>query len=181
MDSSHQRGILWGVALLLVLGIPFNFLMLAFDDRRGDSNEYPSDSDQAAIDFFHANRQDFEKIRSLVESHPFIFLAREKGGDESPPGAFRDAPEVRDELLRLMQALRLSWINGTESTWGIRLTFRSTGMAMAGTSKSFYHSGQAPPKNVVPSTESFISKTPGSSSAFRLVEPGWYLRLDWGG
>lgn len=154
--------------------------MLAFEDKTGTQNAYPSDSDQAAVDFFHAHREDFEKVRSLVERHPFIGMD-DGGNDASPPDAFRDAPEAKAELLQLMQTLRLPWINGTQSDWGIRLTFRSTGMVMAGTNKSFYYSGKPPPKNVVTSTEGFTPNTTDSSSVFRPIGSGWYLRLDWGG
>lgn len=181
MDFYHRRAALGGLGLLLLLSVPCAIIMLAFDDRTRPGSAYPSDSDAAAIDFFHAHRQDFEKMRSLIEGHPFIYLAAESGRDESPPGAFRDVTQTRKELLRLMETLRLQAINGTQSSWGIRLILRSAGMVMAGSNKSFHYSGKTPPKNLVPSTEGFVPNTPDSSGVCRPIESGWYLQFDWGG
>lgn len=100
--------------------------------------------------------------------------------ESMPPNAFIKSPEVKAELLKLMDDLQLQWINGVESDWGIRLTFLSEGMVMGGSTKSFFYS-KAVPKNLVPSTEAFVPNTPESSSVFRKIDGDWYLQFAWGG
>lgn len=145
----------------------------------GRKSAYPSDSDQEAISFFQSHKTEFERLRVLIEQTPFMLLNAERK-EAIPPDALLRSPEVKTEMLQLMSNLRLKWINGLQSDWGIRLTFLSSGMAMGGTTKSFFYSKQKP-KNIVPSTEGFTPNTTDSSSVFRPIESDWYLQFEWGG
>ena len=162
-------------SIQVVLG--FLLLVLNACERRS-RHDYPSDSDQSALSFFDTHKGEFEKLRVLIEKHPFIYVNTERK-DVSPPGALNDAV-AKSEILKLLSDLKLESANGTQSSWGVRLTFTSSGMAVGSTTKSFFYSKVAP-KNLVPSTEGFVPNTTESSSVFRKIDDNWYLQFEWGG
>jgi hypothetical protein len=147
--------------------------------REASPTTFPSYSDDSAIVFWRENKAKFDEVKKILEEHHFEYISND-GAIISPPDAFDDLPEVKNSLVNLMKNLHLQSINGIDSDWGIRLTYLSSGLATAGSEKSFWH-GKEPPSRLVSKIDDYTPDFPGASGVARKLEEDWYLFFSWGG
>jgi hypothetical protein len=163
--------------VVLVVGLAFSLLLLSCIATLwlGSKLLFPSrDTDEEMIDFFQANREQFEDLAvRMMNENELRVIFPDSGSCQIDEGVLISAashPRCMGFVEDFRQ-LGLHWAyTGAPPIW---LSTHASGLGISGSSKGFYYSTE-PPHELVPNTDTapFVN---GYIDVFRQIDDNWYI------
>lgn len=158
-------------AFLLVtvpIGIVAVFVFYSFPNF--DEQEHLPDS--ILIQNFHANRQQFENLRTKLERDRHIRRIDDNWSD--PPNI---APEVLREYRSLFAVIGTQGLHNWRDPVSIKLIASSRGWAASGSSKGYVYLAERP-KSLEAELDSHTFGSGGYGPYYRHIDGNWYLYFE---